>query len=196
MSQNWNQSDQAQDAWKRQLLEARAHARDALSECATPYVDNWNPIDVPELVQFLHAQVMDFHRHIEPKADGLPEDMWKQRIVAVTVPETQSIDGGMTNHYGEYDVQGVLKKADWIEKPVALGTLRQEWQLENTVTIGITHRHRATGETITESRALSLHLPPAACEAVIAQLDRCIEDLGWLPEASDRTIGADDVEAI
>lgn len=190
----FHEPDPAQDAWKRSMLDAREQAREALSECATPAIDNENAVNAPELVQYLHSQTLDYYRHIAPKAATLQSDVWERELTTVRVPETQTIDGGTTNWHGDYDVDDVLGQASWTHKPVQLETLRQEWQRDTRVIVGIEIVHRATGDEILEHREFTLHLPPAACEEVIGALDECLDDLRWLPEAGEISIGADDVE--
>ena len=183
------------DEWERQLVESRQLARQALAECATPEIESWNPVNVPELVQFLHAQTMDYYRHIRPKRQGIRGGKWEEPLVSVEVPQSQTVDCGMTDWYGEFDIGDVLTDAEWTAKPVALGTLREKWAQGTSVRISAEVVHRGTRERITEHRDLQLHLPPAACAAVLEQLDDCLEDLGWIPAVGEIDIGADDVEA-
>lgn len=188
----------APDAWKRQLLEARQRACDALSECAGPHIDNWAAADVAELVQFAHAQVLAYHRHIAAQADELPSDgLWDEQLMPVRVPKTQSLDGGMTDWYGEYDLEDITEAAEMENKPVSLASLREEWSQRNRAVVTVELLDRGTGQQITEKEDFDLHLPPAACEAVLAQLDKCLDELGWLPEITnngdDGKFGRDDV---
>lgn len=195
-TRDWNDPDPAEDAWKRAMLDARQGARDALAECSAPGIDNWRSVDAPQIVQFCHAKTMDYYRHISPKASGLPEELWKTEITRVAVPAPQQIEAGMTNWYGDYELDGVLSEADWTEKPVTLDTLREEWQETSTVDIEIHIENRATGEVTVEQQRFDIHLPPAACEAVIQRLDECLDDLKWLPDAGEYSIQADDLEVL
>ena len=185
--------DPAKGAWKRSLLDAREQARLALSECAGSGVDNHTPVDVPELVQYCHAQTLDYYRHVAPKRDGIRGGKWDDVVATVPVPTAEPIDLGLSDWYGAYDAGELLGAAEWTTEPVSLATL-PEFARENTVQLTATVTHRATGETMTETRQVELHLPPAACDAILGQLDDCLEDLRWLPDAGDLELGADDVE--
>ncbi len=203
MSQ-WDEDDVTKEEWKRQLHESRQLARSALSECARPAIDEWTAVNVPELVQYLHAQTLDYYRHVAPKRAGvqdLTDDQltgvsWDEPLCMVEVPTSQTVDAGMTDWYGDYDVGDILSEADWVKKPVTLATLRKEWQRNNRITISANVRHRVTGEEITEQETVSLHLPPAACEMVIAGLDDVLEDLKWLPEAAELTNKGEDLDVV
>lgn len=195
-NRDWNDPDPAEDAWKRAMLDARQGARGALAECSAPHIDNWQAVEAPQIVQFCHAKTMDYYRHISPKAPGLPDELWREQVTAVRVPRSQQIEAGITNWYGEYELDGILSKAGWVEKPVTLDTLREEWQEQSTVDIEVLIDDRATGQVQHELQRFDIHLPPAACEAVIQRLDKCLDDLKWLPEAGEYTIEADDLEVL
>lgn len=180
-------SEHAEGSWKRSMYQARQLARDALAECSGPHIDSWQAINAPNVVQYLHAQTLDYYRHIAPKADELDEDLWEDELLRVRVPQTQQIEAGMTNWYGDYDLDDVLDQAKWTEKPVVLESLREEWQETATASIEIIVEHRATEAREVEHRQYDLHLPPAACEAVLGRLDTCLEKLGWLPEVQGET---------
>lgn len=196
MASDWNDPDPAEDAWKRSMLDARQQARDALAECSGPHIDPRQAVNCPGVVQFLHAKTLDYYRHIAPKSDGLPDELWNAELTTVSVPATQRVEGGMTNWYGDYDIEGVLENARWTEKPVQLASLREKWQENATAAIEIVIDHRATEEQTREYEQYDLYLPPIACESVIAQLDKCLDNLKWLPEAGEIDINADDVEVL
>jgi hypothetical protein len=151
------------------------------------------PGDGPALVQLRHAQTLDYYRHVAPKRDGIRGGKWDEVVATVPVPTAEPIDLGLSDWYGAYDAGELLGAADRTTEPVSLATL-PEFARENTVQLTATVTHRATGETMTETRQVELHLPPAACDAILGQLDDCLEDLRWLPDAGDLELGADDVE--
>lgn len=195
-SQDWNDPDPAENAWKRSLLDARHGAREALAESVRPEIDNWQAIDTPQVVQYCHAKTMDYYRHIAPKAAGLPSELWSDPVTEVRVPDTQQIDAGLTDWYGRYELDDILDDAERTEKPVALDTLREEWQENATADIEVQVENRATGETEQEYRRFDLYLPPAACDAVIQRLDECLENLNWLPESGEYTINSDQLGGV
>lgn len=195
-TQNHNQGDRSQDAWKRSLLDARERAREALAECSGPHVETWQAINTGEVVQYLHAETLDYYRHLAPKSAEFPDNLWKETLVEVNVPKTQRLRAGMTDWYGGYDTNDILDRAEWAAKPVTLDNLRDEWLANATASIEIIVDHRSTDDQDREYRQYELHLPPAASEAVIAQLDECLEYIGWLPTTTASTYHADPEEAL
>lgn len=187
MASSTQEDDDRPGSWKRSMYDAREQARAALAECSGPHIDNWQSVEAPNVVQYLHAQTLDYYRHIAPKAEEIDEERWNDPLLSVSVPETQTIEVGMTNWYGDYELDDVLSNAKWVDKPVVLASLRDDWQKDATAAIEIVITDRATRTETREYRQYDLTLPPAACEAILGALDECLEELGWLPEVTGET---------
>jgi len=194
MSSWGDEEDVLKEGWKRDAQAARERARDALAECSRPEIDDWNAVNAPELVQYLHGQTMDYYRHVAPKRKGISDDLWTDSLTTVQVPNDQRVDCGLTDWHGEFELGDLVEQATLSERPVRLDKLAEHWQYQTTGTIQAEVTHRATGEQLTRHRQFTIHLPPAACHAVISQLDDCLEDLEWLPDAGEIAVGSDDIE--
>jgi len=191
---SYSDDDTTAESWKRSLIESRQQARDALSECASRSVSNRNAVNVPPIVQFLHAQTIDYWRHVRPKRQGILGGLWEEQITTVTVPKGGIVEQGQSDWYGNYDVGDLLQSAEWVDRPVTLGNLGTEWVDGGQVQLMAEFTHRATRETMYETQTVDIHLPPAACDRIISQLDDCLEDLRWLPEAGEIVIGEEEAE--
>lgn len=196
-SNNYNDDEDSQPhPWKRSLWEARRQAREMYAYIS-PDVPLSQVINAGKRQVFAHRLTLDYWSHLAPHGEKITGDhpnLWTETLLTETVPESgATIDAGRSNMYGEYDVGNIISQLPTEERPVQLSTLREVWQQQNELTFEVTYKTTRLRESDVHRR--TIHLSPRAISAVLDQLDRCLEDLNWLPEPGmqDYHAGEDEV---
>lgn len=162
-------------------LRATFDARNDLDRVLTeipPSVDNWATQSGVESVLLAHNLLLGYASQIAPKSETLRNDLWDEKVCFVEVPkDEQEIDCGQSNAYGEIQIGNIQSKIEREKMRISLKGL-DWWRSKNQITLCLV----ADGGDITDVRQQTHHLPLAAIRMLQAQLDRCVDDLGWLEE--------------
>ncbi|MGK7295290.1 MAG: hypothetical protein ACNS61_05565 [Candidatus Wenzhouxiangella sp. M2_3B_020] len=180
--------DKGKQRWIDSTLDARNNAELAMQECTSPIIPNNTCIDVHNIVISLNAAILRYRNHIAAKSESLTID-WDRTLCKVSTPVGGEYDAGMTDEWGEYDLSNIWHRVEWQPTPVNPATLRKTWGGGREVTISLLLDHGEMQETRTET----VYLTPNACAHVFEHLDKCLENLGWLPEAAEVDVQAEEV---
>ena len=179
-------TDAGKQQWISNALEARQQCQDMLTECSVPSIPNTKCYDVPRAVMALHSGVLNYHSTIAPKfQDGQGIKEWDQDLTYVEVPKPGTYPAGRTDRWGEFNVSGEVDTVPREEWPVNPSTLVKRWRGGNEVRLTFTLDGGRTTETVFKA----VYLTPAASSVLIDFLDSCLEELGWLPDSSEKAIG-------
>lgn len=186
MTTKYDDTDIGKRQWIKNTLEARQKVRNAFEELSVLVVPNWKAVNVDPRVQYLHEVTLQYHSQIAAKANADPEQGspfrgWDNILAHVEVPKSGEYEIGRTDRWGDYDLSNALEKVDRERKPVSLVSLDKEWGVWNEVELVLT----LDGGEKRHERNLTAYLPPAAARTVMYQLDRVLEDIGWMPDAEE-----------
>lgn len=175
--------EQSQRHWIQDTRDAREHAREAKRQMS-PSIANDCVVNVPDIVAFFHNAVIDYADHIAPKANVVG-DLWGEELDSVRVPKSGAThDAGDADLFGDYDVESAIYQIPWTERAVSLETLQEQWSEDNQITYYVKVRQPDDESSTKESYRETLHLPPRASKKCFRQLDKCMDELGWLPDAA------------
>lgn len=164
------------------MWNARTNAREALIAVNMRDTDPDRVLRAGRKQRYLHETVIDYARHIEPKSDKV-EEKWAKELLSERVPQRESQhDVGRPNVYGEYESASVHGSVTYRNQPVSLESLLEQWALQNYARVRVV----ASDPTpqVLNSEIIRYHLSPRAASACLSQLDRCADELDWLPEAT------------
>lgn len=191
------QQDGSKNQWIKNTHEALDDVEELRQEIPAEYVRT-EPFDPPELVDYYNRLVHRFASRVRPKKNALgahlvldqghdpQESLWTQQITTVNVPKDgETVDVGQSNVHGEIDISDALNKVDWEAEPLRLSNLR-DWN-QKQVKVDVCYFVPGVGTDETTVRK-SIYLPVYALDGVVDQLNECLEDLGWLPDASEKEI--------
>jgi hypothetical protein len=188
--------------WITETMDRRRQAQDLLNECSDPRINKFQTVEVPEVVRALHSAILTYRGNIRPKAKALAKkglwdvDLNQELNHPVTVPQDKyRTDGdgnvvgregyliGETDMYGEVDAGSVLEVADMEVWPINPKTLEKFWRANNQVTL--TGKVKDGDEIVKDQSVYSVYLPVAASTVLKSHFDKCLEELGWLPDTDD-----------
>lgn len=197
--------------WKQTAWQARQAVSEALVALPADYPPR-KSIAVSEYHELAQTYLFEYFSVFEPKKDEFgggvdPEDedaeaaLWFEPLTAVHIPVSGSI-----RLNGNADVLKAGKDAIMAEVAgqiperravVTLANVRQLYQTENTFQINVKGWVENQGVE-SESVGATRYLPVAGIHAVRAQLDRCLEHAGWLPnitpDTEDAVITEEDIQ--
>lgn len=194
--------DSNRHPWKRTAW----RARDAISESLVALPADYPPrkaVNVHDYHEMAQTYLFEYFSVFEPKkgefggdvdleeadAEELADSLWWEPLIRVRVPVdgTARLNGDGTVLADDVPDSRVLAKAggNVPERPVVLrlGNIRPLYQTDNTVRVNVVGwvPHQGQDERpVVVQRFLSV----AAIQAVRSQLDRCLEEAGWLPDIS------------
>lgn len=191
------EQDGSKDQWIRNTHEALDDAEELRQEIP-PEMVRTKPYDPPEVVDYYNRLVHRFARRVRPKKKALgahlveehdddPEtSLWTQQVAKVSVPKDgQTVDVGDANIHGEIELGDAFELVEWKTETVRLSNLSEWNEKQVTVTAGYQIPGGEPDEKVVRK---SLYLPVYALDAVVDQLNICLDDLGWLPDASEKPI--------
>lgn len=180
-----------------QAVESRRMARHALADSVVQTRNGprtWpshEGRDVPANIREMANAVIDYSRHVRPKAQQLP-DLWEEELYTLDVIDPGQVIEVQPDMYGSIDPATINadEHLTTTSLTVSLDTLDTfDGGIFRQFTYVGEHRHK--GE-VRETDSYEYHLPPAACRLVFNQVDRCMEQLGWMPEAQATRVEATD----
>lgn len=186
---NSSENDASKSKWVSDTHDYRREAVQVREEIP-PQLVHTNPFDVPEIVDYYNRLLYKYHGQLLPKAEAVG-DLWTTQLGSVDVPPSgQTVDAGMADVFGNVDTSGAIHGLEWEPRPVSLANLR-DWR-EASFTVTLVYQDPGMGpQNIVERKAL--YLPVNAIDTCMDQLNRVLEDLGWLPDAAEKELsGADD----
>jgi len=189
--------DGSKDRWIDKIHDAVEEVETLRGEIQ-PELIGTAPYDPPRQVDYYNRLVQRFTRRVRPKKRGLgahlveeegkdPESsLWTQQVATVQVPKSgQTVEVGHANIHGEVQIDDPFQLVDWESKPVRLSNLRDWAEKQITVTV----EFQKTGGSVGKQHIRkSVYLPVFALDAAVDQLNQCLDDLGWLPDASEKEI--------
>lgn len=190
------EQDGSKNQWVRNTHEALQECEQVREQIPAELV-HVEPYDVPKVVDVYNRAVHRFARRIRPKKKALgahlveeyghdPKDsLWTQELSKVNIPVSgETVDGGNANVHGEASVSDPLSHVDREPQVVRLSNL-QEWSHKE---VSVTVEFGVRGQKQQEIVRKAIYLPPTALDAVVDQLNSCMEDLGWLPDVSEKEV--------
>jgi hypothetical protein len=195
-AKRFSDDEDGQPQWKMRTVEAHTEAWKLLSALRARGYDRHSCLDVPSEVAELEALVFQYRGCIQMKMphgqqDGPePFEDWNVHLMDVPVPKAGTYDGGTSNVFGEFDHGRLFESLEWTTRPVNLATLDQEWAMRDAITVNV----EVDNGTKTVSHTFRPTLPIAASAACLRQIDRVVEDIGWVPPAREKAIHAEVLE--
>lgn len=192
----YDDDERGQEQWKARTEKASEECWDLLSALRANGFDQRACLNVAPEVKELAARVSKYRGCIEMKMpvsghDGPePFEDWDEQLLTVDVPQAGTYDGGMTNVYGEFSQDQLFQNLEWTRRPVNLATLEREWARDGAVTVEV----EVDNGTKTVAHTFQPTLPIIASAACIRQIDRVVEDIGWVPPAREKPIHAEVLE--
>lgn len=190
------EQDGSKNQWVRNTHEALEECEQVREQIPSELV-HVDPYDVPKVVDVYNRAVQRFARRIRPKKKALgahlveeyghdpEESLWTQELTHVHVPVSgETVDGGTANVHGEASISDPLSHVEREPKEVRLSNL-QEWSHKQ---VTVTVETDVGGQMQREIIRKAIFLPPTALDAVVDQLNSCMEDLGWLPDVSEKEV--------
>lgn len=172
--------------WIGDTHQARQDAQQVRREIP-PEMVHTAPYDVPQLVDYYNRMLFEYHSHIRPHRDVVP-DKWDEVLERVPVPKDGAeVELEQANSRGELPAAQALARADTELREVSLANLREQWVTDNVVSITARFFDPWQGDRV-ETISKVLYLPVYAGDKVRDQLNDCVEDIGWLPDPSSRNI--------
>lgn len=191
------EQDGSKNQWIQNTHNALDEVEELRQEIPAELVDT-TPYDPPEVVDYYNRLVQRFARRVRPKKRGLgahmveehghdpEESLWTQQVAVVNLPKSgETVDVGEANVHGEIDIGDPFQLVDWETHPVRLSNLREWNEKQMTLTAEYQKPGGAPGKKHIRK---SVYLPVFALDAVVDQLNQCLDDLGWLPDASEKEI--------
>jgi hypothetical protein len=146
------------------------------------------PYDVPQVVDYLNRLLLEVWGMVNPMADALTVDTWEEPLGQVPAPKDGAVlDVGPVRDKSTLNTAALAGQLSREPRSVVLKTLQQDWSSDAYVQFSVTGRDEWSGEFETQEW-LSLRLPVWACDAAFHALTECLENLGWLPEASEQEV--------
>lgn len=182
------QTEQHDNRWRQRTQEIAEVAGHWVSEASDTGGNPMRCVHPTPAQKKAHTALLRYHRQLAPKADKLTDvghegdNLWDHVVTRVPVPASGSVEVGTTNEYGEFNAEAALSRAEVEQKPVNPSTLVDEWRDGNLLQLEVvaTDRHRGK---VREYVTRQLVLPPSAATQLLTHLDKCLNTLGWLPEA-------------
>lgn len=196
---SWGSTDDNESSKNRWIEDTHEARRDVLAvrqEISADLV-NTAAFDVPEVVDIYNRMIHKYAAQLRPKFERSAEDddervadtLWFEELCTVSIPpEKGRVELGSANIFGEIDADDAIYKLDWVDKPVTLNNLNWWKDAQTYVVVDFAVSGGTTGQ---EHLRKTLHLPVYAADRVFDQLNRCLEDLGWLPEETAKDIESD-----
>lgn len=175
--------------WKNALWEARRGAREALSAIPDD-VPRHSILHAPKEQVVAHRYLLDYHSHLETHVEVFKEE-WEEVLFQRKLPPRESTVDVESGIYGEYDAESALYELEWITQDISLATLREVWKEGNEVVYSV----RVDGQP-REQRREVYHLSPRAISICLSQLDKCLHQLGWVPDPAEGEYRAGEDEVL
>lgn len=183
----------SKNRWIEDTHEARRDAIAVRQEINAQYVRT-KPFDVPEVVDIYNRMIHKYAAQLRPKfehsavddQERVADSLWYEELCTVDVPpEKGRVQLGSANIFGEIDADEAIFKLNWDDKPVRIADLNW-WKDAQTHVVA---EYDVSGGVANQEHIWkTLFLPVYAADCVFDQLNRCLEDLGWLPEESAKDI--------
>jgi hypothetical protein len=195
-AERYSDDEDGQPHWKVRTVEAHSEAWELLSVLRARGYDRHDCLNVPPQVRELEALVFQYRGCIQMKMPAStdtavePFEDWDEELMAVPVPKAATYDGGTSNVFGEFDRSRLFEDLEWTTREVNLATLDEKWAMQDTITVSV----EVDNGTKTISHQFRPTLPIAASAACLRQIDRVVEDIGWVPPAREKAIHAEVLE--
>lgn len=143
------------------------------------------PYAVPEITDYLNRMLLEIWGMVSPMSHALTIDTWTETLMTVPTPK----DGGEVNvgpvqNRDDLEAASLAQQLDREGRPVVLADLSNHWSENAFMSFTVRGRDEWAGE-FEQTEWLSLRLPVYACDRAFHALNKCLENLGWLPEASE-----------
>lgn len=190
--------DTSHHPWKRAAWSAREMITDALVAIPNSYPRD-RTVLVSEEHELLHDYLLEYHAIVEPRSDEIEvattgtddsPGLWTEPLVQVSAPvRAQEVQLGADEQSDVLRSQNSDREVlaafygdlEFEERVIKLGSLVETWQVNNTVTVRLEGWVENQGR-VERSISTPLHIPVGAASVLRKQLDKCLEEMGWLPE--------------
>jgi hypothetical protein len=177
--QQQDHSESAAKNWLSDARDARRNLRQTLLEMPGQ-IPAYVTVDPPEVVRLAHNALFDYYSHVQVKQNAT-NGLWDEPLCEVSIPTDGEVDAGRTDEYGRAGLRNPVEHTDWRRENASLANLARLYDEDNHVRV----RVLADGEPYSVERA-TYYVPPILVRKAFRQLDRVINDLGWVPEAATR----------
>lgn len=185
---SWEDNENSKSQWIRDTHEARDDVVEVRQQIPAEYT-NTPPYDVPPIVDHFNRRIHHYASQIRPKSEAVGP-IWEKELVEVRVPPDNVEKETEPNIHGEVNTDEILEQIEWETEQVSLDDLR-DWSSKS---FELTVKYRdpsARNGKATETIQKMLYLPVYAGDRVVDALNECMNELGWLPEATARPVESD-----